>query len=68
VSDLPVVVVAALVWWIPAFVALTDLQRREGLPRRLLWKWTAVLCVPTIGAGVYWWRGRRELDRPVGGR
>jgi len=27
-----------------------------------VWKWTAVLCAPVVGALLYWTRGRRELD------
>ena len=47
-----VVLISALVWWIPTFIGLSDLQNRQGLPRPVLWKWTAVLAVPvtTVGA------------------
>lgn len=50
------VLVLAVVWWIPAFMGLADLQRREGLPRPQVWKWTAVLCVPVLGALAYFRR------------
>lgn len=58
----------AALWWIPAFLCLNDLQSREGVRRVLVWKWTAVLCVPTVGAAVYWFRGRAELDADVASR
>ncbi|MBA2529903.1 MAG: hypothetical protein H0V19_08085 [Euzebyales bacterium] len=61
-EDLVLLVVLAAAWWIPTFVALADLQRRQGLPRPLLWRWTAILCVPVVGAVLYLRRGRRELD------
>jgi hypothetical protein len=28
----------------------------------VVWRWTALLCVPVVGAIVYLRRGRRELD------
>jgi hypothetical protein len=62
VADPLLVAFLAAVWWIPTFVCLSDLQRREGVRRVLVWKWTAVLCVPTLGAVLYWSRGRRQLD------
>lgn len=52
----------AVVWWVPTFRSLTDLQRRDRVPRVLVWKWTAVLCVPVLGAWLYEHRGRAELD------
>ena len=55
-----------LVWWIPTFRCLTDLQGREGVPRVLVWKWTALLCLPVAGSLLYERRGRAELDRAVG--
>ncbi|CAN5845582.1 hypothetical protein BH23ACT10_BH23ACT10_38290 [soil metagenome] len=61
-SDLLIIAVCAIVWWIPTFLGLTDLQGRQGLPRPTVWKWTAVLAVPVVGAIVYFWRGRATLD------
>lgn len=61
-SDTIVLLVCTVVWWIPTFLAMSDLQQREGLPRSVVWKWTAVLCVPVIGPPVYFWRGRPALD------
>ncbi|MBW3602384.1 MAG: hypothetical protein KY434_06775 [Actinobacteria bacterium] len=61
-ADPLLVALLAAVWWIPTFVCLSDLQRREGVRRVLVWKWTAVLCVPVAGAALYWTRGRRGLD------
>jgi hypothetical protein len=52
----------ALLWWGPTFMALSDLQRREGLRRGLFWKWSALLCIPVVGAVLYFRRGRSELD------
>lgn len=62
-SDLAVIAGMAAVWWVPTFLALTDLQRRVGIPRPLVWRWTAWLCVPVLGAVLYFRRGRAELDR-----
>lgn len=62
-GDALVVLVSALVWWIPTFIGLSDLQNRQGLPRPVVWKWTAVLAVPVVGAGLYWWRGRPGLEK-----
>lgn len=61
-SETIVVVACAVVWWIPAFIAMSDLQQREGLPRRLVWKWAGVVCVPVVGPPIYFWRGRPALD------
>lgn len=58
-ADLLVVALLAAVWWIPTFLGLADLQRRDGLPRPLVWKWTAVLCVPVLGALAYFRRFAR---------
>lgn len=54
--------VMAALWWIPAFQALTDLMARESVPRGLVWKWMAILCLPFAGAVLYRRRGRAELD------
>jgi hypothetical protein len=62
VTELLVVVAMAVLWWGPTFKGLTDLQRREGLPRALHWKWAAVLCIPVVGALIYYRVGRKELD------
>jgi len=62
VEDLLLVVILAACWWVPTFLALADLQRREGLRRVVVWRWTAILCVPVVGALLYFGRGRRELD------
>jgi hypothetical protein len=62
-TELLVVAAMAVVWWVPTFVAITDLQKREeGVPRPLVWKWYALLCVPVAGAALYRRRGRLELD------
>ena len=61
-QDALAVVISAAVWWIPTFLGLSDLQRRAGLPRPVVWKWTAILVVPVIGAVLYFWRGRQSLD------
>ncbi|HEY8338246.1 MAG TPA: hypothetical protein VIK95_00165 [Egibacteraceae bacterium] len=61
-GELLLLAVLAGVWWIPTFLCLNDLQNREGVRRVLVWKWTAVLCVPAVGAAAYWFRGRAELD------
>ncbi|MBA2425735.1 MAG: hypothetical protein H0V60_01480 [Actinobacteria bacterium] len=65
VLELVLVCAMAVLWWVPAFKALTDLQAREGVRRVLVWKWTAILCVPVAGALLYQRRGRQELDRSV---
>ncbi|MBA3628149.1 MAG: hypothetical protein H0W55_00505 [Actinobacteria bacterium] len=59
------VVFMAVVWWAPTFIGLTDLQGRRAVPRVLVWKWTAILCVPVAGALLYRIKGRRELDARV---
>lgn len=64
-SDLLVAAVMAAVWWIPTFLALNDLQRRTELPRPTRWKWSAVLCVPVIGALAYVRRGPGAASRPA---
>jgi hypothetical protein len=71
-NDSLLVVAMAAVWWVPTFVCLSDLQRRseasakrppdKRIRRVVLWRWTALLCVPVAGALLYWIRGRRELD------
>ena len=60
------VVLMAVLWWVPTFIGLTDLQGRRAVPRFLVWKWTAILCVPVAGAILYRTRGRRELDALMG--
>jgi hypothetical protein len=63
ITELVVVAVMAATWWGPTFVAITDLQKRErGVPRPLVWKWYAWLCVPVAGAILYQRRAREELD------
>jgi hypothetical protein len=62
VNEAVVVIVCAAVWWIPTFMGLADLQRREGLPRPTVWKWTVMLAVPVIGPLAYDRRGRPALD------
>lgn len=61
-ADTILLLALAVVWWVPTFVALADLQRRTGLPRPLVWRWTATLCVPIVGALLYFRRGRPALD------
>lgn len=65
-SETLAVVLMAVLWWAPTFIGLTDLQGRREVPRVLVWKWTAILCVPIAGAVLYRTRGRRELDALVG--
>ena len=61
-TDLLIVLVMAAVWWVPTFLALTDLQKRTGVRRALVWKWTGILCIPILGAYLYSRRGKAELD------
>jgi hypothetical protein len=61
-SDLLIVLVMAAVWWVPTFLGLTDLQRRTGVRRVLVWKWIGILCIPVLGAYLYARRGKAELD------
>jgi hypothetical protein len=68
VSDLPIVIVMAVVWWVPTFLGIADLQRRTGARRVLIWKWTAILCIPVAGALLYARRGKKELDADVHSR
>lgn len=67
-NDLPIVLVMAVVWWVPTFLGIADLQRRTGVRRVLIWKWTAILCVPIAGALLYARRGKRELDADLKSR
>ena len=67
-SDLLIVLVMATLWWVPTFLGLTDLQRRTGVRRVLVWKWTAILCIPVVGAFLYARRGKVELDADVASR
>jgi hypothetical protein len=62
VNEAVVVIVCAAVWWIPTFMGLSDLQRRERLPRPTVWRWTVLMAVPVIGPLVYYRRGRPALD------
>ena len=59
-GELVLLAVFAAVWWVPAFLCIHDLQQREGVRRVLVMKWSAILCVPTVGAVLYWTRGRAE--------
>jgi len=67
-GELILLAVLAGAWWIPTFLCLHDLQNRQGTRRVLVWKWTAVLCVPVIGAALYLFRGRAELDADLASR
>ncbi len=62
-GDLLLVAVLAGAWWIPTFVALTDLHNRKGVRRVDVWRWTLLLCVPVIGALLYLTRGRYQLTK-----
>jgi hypothetical protein len=62
VNDFLLVLVMAVVWWVPTFLGLADLQRRSGVRRVLIWKWTGILCIPIVGALLYSRRGKAELD------
>jgi hypothetical protein len=61
-NEFLLVVVMAAVWWGPTFICLSDLQRRRGVRRVLVWKWMALLCVPVGGALFYWTKGKKELE------
>jgi hypothetical protein len=63
VGEVLVVLVCAAVWWIPTFLGLSDLQRRDRLPRPTVWRWTATLAVPVVGPLIYQRWGRPALDR-----
>ena len=67
-GELAILAALAGAWWIPTFLCLHDLQNREGVRRVLVWKWAAILCVPVLGAALYWWRGRPELDADAAAR
>ena len=67
-SEVLIVLVMATVWWVPTFLGLADLQRRTGVRRVLVWKWTAILCIPIAGALLYARRGKAELDADVASR
>lgn len=62
VGELLLVAVLTVTWWIPTFVALTDLHNRKGVRRVAVWRWTAVLCIPVVGALLYLRRGRHQLS------
>ncbi len=62
-NDAVIVLICAAVWWIPTFLGLSDLQRRERLPRPTVWRWTATLAVPVVGPLAYRMWGRSSLDR-----
>jgi hypothetical protein len=62
IGEFVAVVVMAVVWWMPTFMCLSDLQRRQGISRSTSLKWTALLCVPILGAVLYTRRGRIQLD------
>lgn len=61
-TELLIVAVMAVGWWIPTFIALAELQRREGVRRALVWKWMGLLCIPVWGYLRYFRHGRPELD------
>lgn len=70
-SELLLVAVMAAGWWIPTFIALAELQRRDDVRRPLIWKWSARQVLPVVGYLWYFRRGRAELDadaRRGGGR
>ena len=67
-DDLLLVLVMAVVWWVPTFLGLADLQRRSGVRRVLVWKWIGILCIPVAGALLYARRGKAELDADVASR
>ena len=62
-SESLAVVLMAAVWWVPTFVFASDLQRRHGVRRVLVWKWWAILLVPVAGWILYWRKARAQLDR-----
>ncbi len=61
-TDWLLLLALAVVWWIPTFMGIADLQRREGVRRVVVWRWTAVLCVPVVGAILWFTRGRDAVD------
>jgi hypothetical protein len=67
-SELLIVIVMAVVWWVPTFLGLADIQRRASVRRVLVWKWTVILCIPILGAFLYSRRGKAELDADVRSR
>lgn len=62
-TDVLVVLACAAIWWVPTFLGLADLQRRERLPRPTVWKWGATLAVPVVGPWIYRRWGRPALER-----
>ena len=61
VKELVLLAVLAAVWWVPTFIAMADLHNRTGVRRVDVWRWTALLCIPVIGALLYLRRGRYQL-------
>lgn len=55
--ELAVIVVLAVVWWIPTFMAFHDLGQREDLDRGQRLRQGAMLLVPL--AGPLWYRRKR---------
>jgi hypothetical protein len=68
VTELLFIAVMAAGWWIPTFVALAELQRRDDVRRPLVWKWSALQALPVAGYLWYFRRGRAELDADASGR
>jgi hypothetical protein len=67
-SELLIVLVMATIWWVPTFLGLADLQRRTQVRRVLVWKWTAILCIPIAGSLLYARKGKAELDADAASR
>lgn len=61
-TEVVLIAVMAVVWWIPTFIALAELQNREGVRRVLVWKWYGKLAIPVWGWIAYFRSGRAELD------
>ena len=61
-SELLALGLLAGLWWIPTFVGLAELHNRPGLRRVVVWRWTALLCVPVAGAALWFTRGRQQTS------
>lgn len=67
-QDQLLVIVLAIVWWLPALFAMQQLHAREGDRRVLVWRWTAIIAIPIVGPLLWFRRGRGVLDADPGRR
>ncbi|MGH9243158.1 MAG: hypothetical protein ACRD29_02330 [Acidimicrobiales bacterium] len=70
-TEFVILAVMAVVWWIPTFRAMTDLQgqqRRHAIPRSLAIKAYLLLTVPVVGWIWYWRRGRARVTHAADAR